>query len=305
MAQDELTAIVSGVEPSVVGILGKVSRLSKSYYEASENIVMGSGIVYRSNGYIITNCHVVEECDTLLVILSDKKVYEARVIGKDEGSDLALIKVEKGMLKPVGFADSSDVQVGASVITIGTPLDFSLHNSVGLGIVSGINRGNLGFTEYQFIQTDAVANPGNSGGPLVDIDGKVLGIVEGGFMSYSGISFCIPSETIEYVVPQLMRYGRVMRPEAGAELTQGITADYGLPSGQGLFFTHIDKEGPCAKAGITEEDVLISINGARVNTFSEYTEVLKNYMPGDTVTLVVSRDGKNRDVKLTFADSEK
>jgi serine protease Do len=299
-AQTELTEIVRKVEPSVVGIVGKLSRVSKSYYDASDNIILGSGIVYRQNGYIITNQHVVEECEKLFVILSNKRVYEAKVVGLDAASDLALIKIDKGLLTPVTFADSARVEVGASVITIGTPVEFDLQNSVGLGIISGINRGNTGFSEYQFLQTDAVANPGNSGGPLMDMDGRVLGIIEGGYTSFQGITFCIPSQTILYVIPQLLRFGRVLRPDLGATLVQGLMADYGLPSGQGLFFTDILEGGPCAEAGIDEDDVLLSLNGVDLNTYTAYSEELKKYLPGDSAELEVLRGGVRRTVSVLF-----
>ena len=303
-AQRDWTKIVRDAEPSVVGIIGKLSRRSKEYDEASENIVLGSGIIYKSNGYVITNCHVVDECDKIFIILSDKKVYEARLIGADESSDLALVKIDKGLLKAVEFADSSAVEVGEAVITIGTPVDFDLHNSVGLGIISGIDRGNTGFTEYRFLQTDAVANPGNSGGPLMNMDGKVLGIVEGGYYKYQGITFCIPSKTILYVVPQLLRYGKVRRADIGAALVQSITADYGLPSDSGLYFTDIAAGGPLADAGVTEDDMLIALNGVQVNTLTGYAEELMKYLPGDTAELTLQRNRARRTVQVTLTEKK-
>ena len=300
--QQDLTGIIRDTAPSVVGIIGKISKLSKGYSDGSDNIILGSGIVYKSNGYILTNYHVIGDCSRLYVILSDRKVYEARVCGVDEASDIALIKIDKGLLKPVVFADSSAVEVGTRVITIGTPLEFDLHNSVGLGIISGINRGNTGFTEYEFLQTDAVANPGSSGGPLVDMDGKVLGIVEGGFMYYSGITFCIPSRTIQYVASQLLDNGRVRRPGLGAELEQNLMADYGLSNEQGLYFKDIDPGGPLAQAGVTEDDVLLEVNGVPVNSFSDFAEELTRYLPGDSADLTVLRKGYREYVRITFAE---
>ena len=300
----ELTEIVREAEPSVVGIIGKLGKFSKEYYEVSENIMFGSGIIYKSNGFIISNHHVIKDCESIFVILSNRKIYEARVVGVDEASDLALLKIDKGMLKPVVFADSSAVKAGEPVITIGTPVVFDLQNSVGQGIISGINRGNTGFTEYQFLQTDAVSNPGNSGGPLMNYNGEVLGIIEGGYVSYPGITFCIPSQTILYVAPQLLKYGRVRRPDPGATLVQSLMADYGLPSERGLFFTDIESDGPLALAGVTEDDILLSINGVSVNTYSQYAEELMKYLPGDTVDLTLSRDGVKRIVRIIFIEKE-
>ncbi|MDR1060580.1 MAG: S1C family serine protease [Clostridiales bacterium] len=299
-----LTDIVSQVEPSVVGIIGKIGVASKEYSEAADNIVVASGIVYKSNGFIITNNHVTEECERIFAVLSDKRVYEAELVAADESSDLALIKISKGMLKPVEFADSSEVRTGESVITIGTPVEFGLQNTVALGIVSGINRGNTGFTEYQFLQTDAAANPGNSGGPLMNMDGGVLGIIAGGYSMFQGLTFCITSETIQYIIPQLEAYGKVRRPDLGARLVQGLVADFGLPTDSGLFFADIEKGGVADLAGITDADTLISLNGVGLSTASAYAEELKKYAPGDTAELVLERGGARRAVSVTFGERE-
>jgi serine protease Do len=301
----ELTEIVSRIEPSVVGIIGKIGITSKNYIEAADNIIVASGVVYKSNGFIITNYHVAEDCEKIFAVLSDKKVYEATIVATDEASDLALIKISRGMLKPVEFADSAGVRTGESVITVGTPVEFDLQNTVGFGIVSGVNRGNTGLAEYQYLQTDAVANPGNSGGPLVNMDGEVLGIIAGGYAGYQGLTFCITSETIEYIVPQLESYGKVRRPDLGARLVQGIVADYGLPTGRGLYFAEIAEGGIADLAGVTSDDVLISLDGVKTNTYTAYMEELKKYSPGDAAELVLERDGRQRAVKITFGERGK
>ncbi|MDR1439369.1 MAG: trypsin-like peptidase domain-containing protein [Clostridiales bacterium] len=301
-ASNGLAEIVSRAEPSVVGIIGKIGPTSKEYSEAAENIVVASGIVYKSNGFIVTNNHVTEECEKIFVVLSDKRVYEATLVAADESSDLALLKISKGMLKPVVFADSAAVRTGESVITIGTPVEFGLQNTVGFGIVSGINRGNTGFTEYQFLQTDAAANPGNSGGPLMNMDGGVLGIIAGGYSMFQGLTFCITSETIQYVIPQLEANGKVRRPDLGARLVQGLVADFGLPTDGGLFFTEIEDGGVADAAGITAEDTLISLNGVKLSTATAYVEELKKYAPGDTAELVLERGGAVRSVSVTFGE---
>ena len=303
-APAELPDVISSVAPSVVGIMGKLSKTSRDYYEASDNLILGSGIIYKSNGYIITNQHVVEDCESLFVILSSKKVYEAKVVGVDEDTDLALIKINKGMLKPVEFADSAQVAIGAPVAMMGMPVIFDLHNSAGFGIVSGINRGNTNLTDYYFIQTDLVSNPGNSGGPLVDMDGKVLGIVEGGYVSYQGITFCIPSQIISFVAPQLLRYGRVRRPDLGASLAQSLSADYGLHTSEGLYFTDIVAGGPVSSVGVAEGDALLSINGVDVFTYTGYVEEMLKYEPGDTVDMLLLRDGGRRAVRIVLAEKE-
>ena len=296
----DLTEIVREAGPSVVGIVVKLSRISVDYYESSDNIVLGSGVIYRQNGYIITSYHVIENSESIFAILSNRKVYEAKVIGADEASDLALIKIDKGMLKAVEFADSSKVEVGTPVIALGTPVDFELHDSVGFGIVSGVNRENAGFGDYRFLQTDAVVNPGNSGGPLMDMAGRVLGIIEGGYSDYPGITFCIPSRTVMYIADQLMANGRVNRPYIGASLVQSLMADYGLPGGRGLFFGEIAADGPAALAGIAEDDILLSVDGAPVNSLADFSETLIPYRPGDEAEFGLLRGGREINVRVTF-----
>ena len=295
--------VVRACEPSVVAIVGKLSKLSRDYSDMSSNIVHGSGIVYKSNGYIVTNHHVVDGCEKLFVVLSDKRIYEAKVVGADEPSDLALLKIEKGMLKPVEFADSSAVETGASVITIGTPISFDLYNSVGVGVISGIDRYSA-FTEYYCLQTDATANQGNSGGPIIDMEGKALGIIAVKYADFSNITLCITSHTIQYIVPQLLKYGSVRRPDPGAKPEQSLMADFGLSGNQGLYITEITDDGPMAAAGVTGDDTLLAINGVYLNTYLDYTEELKNYVPGDTVELTLRRGNNIRTVQITFAERE-
>jgi len=302
-AQRPAVEIVRECEPSVVAVVGKLSKLSRDYSDMSSNIVHGSGIVYKSNGYIVTNHHVVDGCEKLFVVLSDKRIYEARVVGADEASDIALIKIEKGMLKPVVFADSAAVETGAPVITIGTPVSFDLYNSVGVGVISGIDRYSV-FTEYYCLQTDATANQGNSGGPIIDMEGRTLGIIAVKYADFSNITLCITSHTIQYIVPQLLRYGRVRRPDPGGKPEQSLMADFGLSGNQGLYITEITEDGPMAEAGVTGDDMLLAINGSYLSTYLDYTEELKNYAPGDTVELTLRRGNNIRTVQITFAEKE-
>ncbi|MDP4092778.1 MAG: trypsin-like peptidase domain-containing protein [Bacillota bacterium] len=301
---DSVADIVKKVSPSVVGIIGKIKQESPEWDENSDNIVFGSGVIYKAEGYIITNAHVVTDMDKIVVVLSNGKSYLARLKAIDEKSDLALIKIDKGGLTPAVFGDINKMSVGDTVVAIGTPLSFSLRNTATKGIISGINRPLDG--EYRFIQSDVAINGGNSGGPLVNMYGQVIGINSVKYSGYGveGMSFSIPSDTVKYIVGQFEKYGRVRRPYLGADFSEGVAATYGLPSDEGLSITAIADGSPAQKANLQVEDIVTAINGAKVTTIVEYYELLKKYLPGDTVSLTVDRDDKTIKVKVTF-DEEK
>lgn len=301
-AEAGVSDVISKLSSSVVGIIGKLKESSENYSSYGDNLIFGSGVIYRANGYIVTNCHVVSDMESIVVVLSDGKSYSARLKALDEQSDLALIKIDKGMLTPAVFGDESDIVVGSPVVAIGTPLSFSLRNSASKGIISGINRSTDG--EYRYIQSDASINGGNSGGPLVNLSGKVIGINTIKYVGYGveGLSFSIPIDTVKYVLGQLEKYGRVKRPYLGVVFMEGVAARYGLPSTEGLTISEVKKDSPAEKAGLRQEDVLRSVGGTAVTTKIDYNEVIKKYLPGDTAVLQLDRDGKRIEVKVVFDD---
>ncbi len=294
--------IIKKLSVSVVGIIGKLKRSSENYSEYGDNLVFGSGVIYKSNGYIVTNAHVVSDMETIVVVLSDGKAYKARLKALDEQSDLASIKIDKGMLTPAVFGDIEQVRVGKSVIAIGTPLSFSLRNSATKGIVSGMNRSADG--EYRFIQSDAAINGGNSGGPLVDLSGRVIGINTVKYIGYGveGLSFSIPVDTVKYVLDQFDRYGKVRRPYLGVEFVEGVAARYGLPSGEGLTISAVDERSPAERYGLQVDDVLLAVNGVEITTTIEYNEEMKKYLPGSEVKLTVKRGEKEIVLKVTYGE---
>jgi serine protease Do len=296
--------VIKNLSPSVVGIIGKLKPSSESYSSSGENLVFGSGVIYKSNGYIVTNAHVVADMETIVVVLSSGKAYKARLKAIDEQSDLACIKIDKGMLKPAVFGDISQVAVGKPVVAIGTPLSFSLRNSASKGIISGINRSTDG--EYRFIQSDAAINGGNSGGPLVDLSGRIIGINTSKYAGYGveGLSFSIPVDTVSYVLDQFEKYGKVKRPYLGVVFVEGVAARYGLPSSEGLTITDIVKNSPAEKYGLEINDVLMEVNGAEVTTIIDYNEELKKYLPGSSATLTVRRNGREISLKAVFGEKE-
>ncbi len=294
--------VINNMSGSVVGIIGKLKPSSENYSNNADNLVFGSGVIYKSNGYIVTNAHVVADMETIVVVLSNGKSYKARLKAIDEQSDLASIKIDKGMLKPVIFGDIKQVVVGRPVVAIGTPLSFSLRNSASKGIISGINRSADG--EYRFIQSDAAINGGNSGGPLVDLSGHVIGINTVKYVGYGveGLSFSIPVDTVKYVLDQFEKYGKVRRPYLGVEFLEGVAARYGLPSNEGLTISEIDKDSPAEKVGLKLDDVLTRVNGVEVTTIIDYNEEMKKYLPGSTVKLTVRRNDKEVTMKVVYGE---
>ena len=296
--------VIEKMSSSVVGIIGKLKQSSQNYSSYGDNLIFGTGVIYKSNGYIITNAHVVAEMESIVVVLSNGKAYTARLKAIDETSDLAMIKIDKGGLTPAVFGDMSDVVVGQPVVAIGTPLSFSLRNSATKGIISGINRSVDG--EYRFIQSDAAINGGNSGGPLVNMDGEVIGINTVKYIGFGveGLSFSIPVDTVKYTMKQFEKYGKVRRPYLGAEFMEGVAARYGLPSSEGLTVTEVYKDSPAAKAGLMMDDVVKAVNSVYITTKIDYNEEMKKYLPCDSAELTIDRDGSTIKIKVIYEEKE-
>lgn len=296
-SNDELVPeIIESVSYSVVGIIGNIKE---SYYSFNnkyqENIVHGTGVIISSDGQILTNAHVINSMENIVVVLSDGNGYEATIVCIDEESDLALIKIEKSGLKPATFAKSEDIVIGKTVIAIGTPISFSLRNSASMGIISGVNRNINSF--YNLIQTDAAINPGNSGGPLVNLEGKVIGINSSKFIGngIEGMGFSIPIDTVEYVLEHFEKYGKVIRPSLGVKFEEDWAARVGLPSNNGLKIIYAQNNSI-----LKVDDILLSINDTKINSLVEFNEEMKKYKPQDKVKLKIKRNGiiNNLDVVL-------
>ncbi len=305
IATNNISNIVSKVSPSVVGIIGKLKESSSNYNEMTDNLVFGTGVIYRSDGYIVTNAHVVKEMESIVVVLSNSKPYKARLKAIDEKLDLATIKIDKGGLTPATFGDINKVTVGQEVVAIGTPLSFSLRNSATRGIVSGMNR--VAGGEYRFIQSDTAINGGNSGGPLVNMQGQVIGINSVKFMGYGveGLSFSIPIDTVQYAIKHFEKFGKIKRPYLGLNFSESIAAQYGLPTyEEGINIQDIDEGSPAEDYDLSVEDKLLSVNGVKVNTIIDYNEEMKKYYPGDSATFLLVRDGKKFSVNVRFAEKD-
>ena len=305
ISTNNISNIVKKVSPSVVGIIGKLKESSTDYNEMTDNLVFGTGVIYRSDGYIVTNAHVVKDMESIVVVLSNSKPYKARLKAIDEKLDLATIKIDKGGLTPATFGDINKVTVGQEVVAIGTPLSFSLRNSATRGIVSGMNR--VAGGEYRFIQSDTAINGGNSGGPLVNMQGQVIGINSVKFIGYGveGLSFSIPIDTVQYAIKHFEKFGKIKRPYLGLNFSESIAAQYGLPTyEEGINIQDIDEGSPAEEYDFSVEDKLLAVNGEKVNTIIDYNEEMKKYYPGDKATFLLVRDGKKFNINVEFGEKD-
>jgi Do/DeqQ family serine protease len=263
---------------------------------------MGSGVVVRADGYILTNDHVVNGAEEVTVELSDGRTLDAKVVGTDKPTDLAVLKVEGKDLRTLELGDSDHVRVGDVVLAVGNPL--GVGQTVTMGIVSAKGRATgLGDGSYEdFIQTDAPINRGNSGGALVDVNGRLIGInsqiltPSGGNI---GIGFAIPANMARNVMSQLIEHGEVRRGKLGVtiqQITPDLARGLGLASTSGALVSSVERGGPAATAGLQQGDVITALNGASVKDNNDLRNDIAGLQPGSEVTLTVQRDGKERTV---------
>lgn len=267
--------------------------------------VRGSGFIISSDGYIVTNYHVVENCSKVNVTLHNGRKVVASIVGTDPRTDLAVIKIEEKNLPFLTFGDSDTLEVGEWAIAIGNP--FGLQATVTVGVVSAKGRNQLNITDFEdFIQTDAAINPGNSGGPLLNIDGKVIGIntaIVSGSGGYMGIGFAIPSSMAIRIKDQLIKNGSVVRGFLGVTL-QPIDSDlatfYKLDKVQGAIVSDVTKNSPAEVAGLKQEDIILSYNNIPIESLSSFRNAVSLMSPGTKLHLTVLRDGKVIDVNMTI-----
>ncbi len=265
---------------------------------------LGSGFIISPDGYVMTNHHVVDGADEIIVTLPDRREFRAKLIGSDQRTDVALVKIDATNLPTVKIGDSAKLKVGEWVIAIGSPFGFD--STVTAGIVSAKARetGEL----LPFIQTDVAVNPGNSGGPLINMRGEVVGINSQIFTtsgSYAGISFAIPIDEAMRVQDQLRTQGRVIRGRIGVtigEVTRDVAEGIGLSKPQGALVSSVERDGPADKAGVEAGDVILRFDGKAIDRSSELPRVVGSTKPGSRVTMTVWRKGKNVDLQVTVAE---
>jgi serine protease Do len=319
--QGESTRRVPGGHPEIPEQFRRFFNIPEEQGEGGRPIPMqgsGSGFVISRDGYIMTNNHVVEDATRIRVLLRDRREFDAKVIGRDPTTDVAVIKIEGSDLPTVRLGDPQRTRVGEWVLAIGNPLG-NLDFTVTAGIVSAKGRplpiiretsGNP-YSIESFIQTDAAINPGNSGGPLVNIRGEVIGVnsaiaSETGY--YEGYGFAIPIDIAKRVADDLIRYGRVRRPILGVNITEVGVEDaqlYHLPSVAGVLVQDFppDIQSPAEKAGLKAGDVIVGVNGQPVSQVNELQRTIASLRPGETATLDVYRGGEKRQFKVTLAEA--
>lgn len=301
LSDDELIpSVIETVSPSVVGIIGRGK--TESYYGSQEGIMSGSGVIIKTGGEILTNAHVVKNMNTILVVMNDGKGYEAQLKYIDEDTDLAVVKIKKIGLPVVKFANNEDIVVGKQVIAIGTPITFSLRNSATVGHISGLNR-SVG-EPYRLVQTDTAITHGNSGGALINMNGELVGITSSGY-SGTNTNFAVPVDTVKYVLNQFELYGKVRHISFGVEFQEDWLAELGVPSEAGLTIKGLEKSSPLAKASFKTGDVLVSVDDVAINSIVELNELMKNYLPGDTVKVGVKTNGEIKYADIVLDEKAK
>ena len=274
--------------------------------QEEQNRGVGSGFIIESNGFILTNAHVVEGATTIYVTLTDKREFKAKLIGADKRTDVALVKIEASGLPRLTIGDSSKVRVGEWVLAIGSP--FGLENTVTAGIVSAKSRDTGDY--LPFIQTDVAVNPGNSGGPLLNTRGEVVGINSQIFSrsgGYMGISFAIPMDEAMRVSNQLKASGKVSRGRIGvaiAEVSKEVAESLGLPRARGALIRNIEVGAPADKAGLEPGDVILSFGDKPIEKSSDLPRIVGDTKPGTTSPIMVWRKGAQKEFNITVADLE-
>ncbi len=271
----------------------------------------GSGVIFRADGYVVTNNHVIENATTIEVV-HNKRTHTAKLVGRDPSTDLAVLKIESKDLPAIQLGRSRDVQVGEWVLAVGNP--FNLTSTVTAGIVSAKGRaiGILGsqFPIESFIQTDAAINPGNSGGALVNIKGELIGIntaILSRTGSYTGYGFAVPVDIVSKIVNDLIKFGEVQKGFLGAEvadINSQTAQQYKLSDYAGTVVTYIEPEAAAGKAGLQKGDVILKINGQMIESKAEFDEQISYYRPGDKISILYNRNGQAKEIQLQLTNRE-
>ncbi len=311
-----ITKVVEKVSPAVVTVVGTVKGQNTFFGPTADSQVTGSGVIISSQGYILTNNHVVEGTSDVSVVFANGSQQTAKIAGTDQFSDLAVLKVDGQVPAVANLGNSDQLKPGESVIAIGSPLG-ELKNTVTVGVISATGRsidtGN-GYQLTDMIQTDAAINHGNSGGPLVNLAGEVVGIntliVRNSGMSgdvAEGLGFAIPANTIQAVANQIIAKGYFARPYIGINwewITPDIANLYDLPVQWGVYITQISAGSPAQQAGLKRGDILTRIGDTTLDDTHPYINTLYAHQPGETVTLEVVRGRTNTQVQVTLGESK-
>jgi serine protease Do len=280
------------------------SNKSRKYKQTG----LGSGVIVEKSGYIITNNHVVQGSEEIIVRLSDKRQFKGKIIGLDPKTDLAVIKISGNNLPILNLGDSDKLKVGERVLAIGNP--FGLSQTVTSGIVSAIGRADVGIVDYEdFIQTDAAINPGNSGGALVNSKGELAGINTAIFSTsggYQGVGFAIPSNMVKVVMESLIKRGKVIRGWLGVsiqQITPQIAKQFGIKDNKGALVSEVMEDGPAKKAGIQQGDVITEMDGKEIKDPAQLKNIVAGITPGKEISVKIIRDGKEKVLPVVISEA--
>lgn len=322
-AQEEMTKVevVEQVGPAVVTV-HNLTTAPSLFGQSGEAQVQGAGtgFIISEEGYIVTNWHVVDGGDAFQVVLQDGTPVSAELIGIDPRDDLAVVKIDANEVPAVvAFGDSDALQPGQEVIAIGSPLG-AFANTVTAGIIGGVGRNQLAAQDpsmcqdySNLIQHDAAINQGNSGGPLFNMEGEVVGVNTLGIptnqqgLPVQGLFFAVPSNTVEAMVGQLIETGSISRSYLGVtyyELSPEMARTYELPVQYGALISEVANDSPAAEAGLERNDIILAVNGTEVSQNQAFSELMLPLQPNETVTFTVLRDGDTGDVQVTLGEAE-
>ena len=299
--------VAKSVGPAVVGITNKaVAR--DLFNRAVETEGVGSGVIFRKDGYIVTNNHVIAGSKELIVSLSDGNTVNGELVGADEMTDIAVIKVNAKDLPVATFGNSDDVMVGEPAIAIGNPMGLEFQGSVTVGVISALNRTlELNDRRVKLLQTDAAISPGNSGGALVNADGEIIGINSAKLATngVEGMGFAIPINTVQTIINELMEKGYVARPYLGVTIFDKQTAaryGYSLSIDKGVYVFQISIGSPADKAGLQRGDIILAVDDKEVNSVTEVRNDIAARKIGDKVKIKFDRDGKESVVEVELKE---
>jgi serine protease Do len=310
-----ITQSVKRVGPAVVTVVGMIPGQMTFFGQMGDQTVSGTGFFISDQGYILTNSHVVEGTQEVNIVLSDGSQQKATIVGTDQYSDIAVLKTDGKVPAVVALGNSDKMDPGESVIAIGSPLgDFK--NTVTVGVVSATGRSidsGKGYTIENLIQTDAAINHGNSGGPLVDLAGEVIGINTlivrdtGSGDVAEGLGFAIPVNTAQAVAQQIIQQGYFARPYMGISfqpINPDIADRYNLPAKWGAYVTQLEAGSPADKAGLRQNDIVTQVGNITLDETHSYINALFTYKPGDTIPLVILRDGQQIQLQVTLGEAQ-
>ncbi len=287
------------------GFFGAPSQPRERQFQQSGQ---GSGVIVSTDGYIVTNNHVIQNADSIRIRTNENKVYTAKLIGADPNTDIAIVKVE-GRFPAIAIGDSDKLRVGEWILAIGSPMSENLANTVTMGIVSAKGRSNVGLVEMEdFIQTDAAINPGNSGGALLNLDGELVGIntaIASRTGGFQGIGFAIPINMVRNIMKSIIETGKVVRPWVGIypqDIDATMSRALNLPTRDGILVAQVVEDGPAKKAGLQDGDVILEVDGRKVTNSSQFRAYVASQMPGKRITLKINRDGRTRDISITLQE---